>query len=573
MARMIPDIDPGKIRNRAEATVYKALKEQLPADWVVRHHYPACLLCGACWNECEADFIVMAPGRGLMFLEVKGSEGFACEKGIWYRIKPDHSREAADNPFEQASATKHKVTDRIAKKLGYGGKNNFPGIYGHAVVYPNGRIVGPLCASQDPQIMIAHADMGGLAARLENAFLQWDLAGRGASFTTEVMSFVVRLLGDDCRFVPVVAADVDADEQQIEELTLQQWKTMEALLGNPRVLVRGVAGSGKTMLATWAAARMAEAGKRVIFLCYNEELAGWLTAKYGKESGVEFIHFHSLCSRLAKGAGLRFLPYAHGDEKHFWRDVAAGMMMNALDGMEATKKYDYVFVDEAQDFHASWWVPVQCLLKDPDHGGLYLFVDPMQMLYSNQEAQFPNIETTVELEENCRNTKKIVGYCRNIVAPNRMCGFDLSPLGIDPQIVDSAIAPSDRATQAKRICANLLKEEFQPSQIAVLSPWSHDNQGSSLGLLDEVSSVPFKGTSSGLEDWLAGKCIHATTVKSFKGLEADCIILADVPVPGAIGFSVADLYVAASRAKHRLVIIPSSDDAMHALRQHIQKSV
>jgi hypothetical protein len=121
----------------------------------------------------------------------------------------------------------------------------------------------------------------------------------------------------------------------------------------------------------------------------------------------------------------------------------------------------------------------------------------------------------------------------------------------------------------KRICANLLKEEFRASQIAVLSPWAKGNQGSSLTHLDRVSTTPYKGAPDDLALWQADKCIYATTVKAFKGLEADCVIITDVPTPETTGFEVADLYVAASRAKHRLVLMPASDEAAVALRKYI----
>ena len=45
-------------------------------------------------------------------------------------------------------------------------------------------------------------------------------------------------------------------------------------------------------------------------------------------------------------------------------------------------------------------------------------------------------------------------------------------------------------------------------------------------------------------------------IRGFKGLEADAIMVADVQNPDSVPFfSVADFYVACSRAKHLLVIL------------------
>lgn len=568
MAKMIPDVDHSAIRNKAEGKVYKALREQLPDDWVVRHHYPGCWMQGVCLRDCEADFIVIAPGRGLLFLEVKGSEGFDCVDGVWHRLKPGDVREVTDNPFDQVVATKHKIVERLSLRLGYNnGKAGFPGIYGHAVVYPNGKLVGRLCASQDPQVMITYKDMGDLRARVEQAFRDWDYNNRGARFTADVMRFVVDVLRDNCRFVPVIAADVDSDDDRIDELTQQQWKTLEALLSNKRVLVKGVAGSGKTLLAVWAAAKLADDGrKRVLFLCYNDTLADWLRARH-PASGVEYIHFHSLCSQLARRAGLPFNVVGNADD--FWRNKADGLLIESLEALALTSKpvaYDYVFVDEAQDFQPQWWIATQMLLKDSDHGGLYLFADPAQIFYTENCSSFPPTAVDVELRENCRNTKKIAAYCRN-VASNGMESFAFSPEGVQPEVLNACPNIHDRAATVTRICSNLLREGFSPGRIAILSPWTRNNTASILQRIQRVDDVKCvtPDTDGGLKEWMDGKGILATTIKSFKGLEADCVIISDVPDVGTTGFREADLYVASSRAKHRLAFLPVSTQARNQL--------
>lgn len=57
-----------------------------------------------------------------------------------------------------------------------------------------------------------------------------------------------------------------------------------------------------------------------------------------------------------------------------------------------------------------------------------------------------------------------------------------------------------------------------------------------------------------LSDWKEGKGILFSTVRAFKGLEADALVVMDVS-----GFSPvltqADLYVACSRAKHLLTVL------------------
>src|SRR5690606_34226967 len=113
MAKMIPDIEHSLIDNIGERLVYQALREQLPRDWIVRFHYPYCRQAGGYLRDGEADFIVVAPGRGVLFLEVKASHGYDSHDGMWYRLKRDGSRERATNPFEQACRVKHEVIEQI----------------------------------------------------------------------------------------------------------------------------------------------------------------------------------------------------------------------------------------------------------------------------------------------------------------------------------------------------------------------------------------------------------------------------------------------------------------------------
>ena len=112
---------------------------------------------------------------------------------------------------------------------------------------------------------------------------------------------------------------------------------------------------------------------------------------------------------------------------------------------------------------------------------------------------------------------------------------------------------------------NLLKEGFAPSQIAILSHWSRDNNACSLKYIKHVDNIPVGVGDDSVEKWLNDELILGSTIKSFKGMEADFLIVADLPEVGQFHFGSSDLYVATSRAKHRLVFIPSSSESRSQL--------
>jgi superfamily I DNA/RNA helicase len=266
-------------------------------------------------------------------------------------------------------------------------------------------------------------------------------------------------------------------------------------------------------------------------------------------------------------AGLPFnLPQNQEEQHAFWTVKAATLFSEALDRLPegVMERYDAVLVDEAQDFHQDWWFPVQLMLRDPDKGRLCLFSDPEQTgVYSRGDA-FPRGLVSFELLENCRNTQRIAEYCSRIL-DSHVPPYSNSPVGITPKIFEPTPDARKRAELVRRIVVELMNQQFASSRIAILSPWRRSAPGSALFYMRAVYNMPFRGEEDDVPAWVAGKIIWASTIKSFKGLEADCVILADAPFPNLPGFSLADLYVAVSRAKHRLFIVPTSTEAVAEL--------
>jgi hypothetical protein len=562
-ARMVPVLDPNDIEDHGERLVYVALREQLPDDWVVIYHYTYCIKLGWRLYDGEADFIVVAPGRGLLFLEVKQSYGFECVAGQWYRVKKDGSREESDNPFDQATRNKHNIVRNIICHRLSIPVERFPGTYGHAVMYPRAKVHGRLCASQAPQVLINYFDMVRLHERLEQAFADWGSASRGAAFTPNQCERVITVLEGNTQLVTVAAAEAEDDDAKIEALTSEQYDTFRDVLSRNRVRVLGKAGSGKTMLAVWTAQALASVGDSVLYLCFNRLLARWVTERYELPEGVKARRYHSLCREYAKKAGIPFEP-PEGDAEDtetFWAEQSPSILVETIDVLGDGCRFDSIIVDEAQDFHKDWWISIQLLLKNMEKGHFYLFYDPDQSgLYGHGQAYPAEVSHVRTLSVNCRNTKQIARYCGEVIG-SPIQSFQRAPEGVSPVLLSPVLQPAQRAMVVKDVLRRWLQEGFRPSQIAILSPWRRGNQSSVLTHLTSVANHPILGEDDELLGWMAGDHIWGSTIKAFKGLEADCIILTDLPTVSTTGFSRSELYVAASRAKLHLFLVPSSDTA------------
>ena len=566
---MIPDVPECSIENSGEREVYRQLRDQLPKSWIVRYHYPVCWMDGPRLREREGDFIILAPGRGVMFIEAKGSHGYSSEGGIWYRIKPDGSREAAGNPFDQVASFKHRIIDRLSREVFHCDKTLFPGVFGHVVMYPKGKVDGKLPASVDPMIMIAYRDMAHLQNRLEESFKAWGSAAIAVRFTADAMAKVERFLSDECKLVPVLAAAVDEDERRIKELTLRQYTALRGIFGHPRVHIRGTAGSGKTILASWSAQAFADRGDRTLLVCFNRILAAWLRQGQPAPHAFDIWSFFSLCRKEVTGAGLPFnVPPEEEAHQKFWTIEAPGLFCAAIDqsSEHLLRRYDAIIVDEAQDFHQDWWFPLQLLLQDPDKGRLCLFSDPEQAGVYGKGNAFPVGLVGFDLLENCRNTKRITAYCANVI-DREVVPFTSSPEGVNPVILDPQPDPSERAKVVRELVIELLDQGLTTSRLAILSPFKKSSLESTLHLIPLIHGKPLQGGAESVVAWQAGQIIWASTIKSFKGLEADCVILTDIPRLGTLGFNLAELYVASSRPKHRLFIVPISAQSASDLSQ------
>ena len=102
---MIPDLTEEQIiaehDSEAEARVYAALHEGLPADLTVLYSVPWIDTSGKSARDGEADFVVIDPSRGILVLEVKGGTTEIASGGRWSTRGRGGEIVPIANPFHQ----------------------------------------------------------------------------------------------------------------------------------------------------------------------------------------------------------------------------------------------------------------------------------------------------------------------------------------------------------------------------------------------------------------------------------------------------------------------------------------
>ena len=127
-----------------------------------------------------------------------------------------------------------------------------------------------------------------------------------------------------------------------------------------------------------------------------------------------------------------------------------------------------------------------------------------------------------------------------------------------------------RAEQRKRrhevveLVRGLLRDHaVKPQQLVCLTPYKNRGSLSTTGRIEDYPLTSEAG------EWRDGGRILVTTARSFKGLEAEVVVLFDVDDLAGRAFKHTDLYVACSRARGHLIVVAHGGEVADVVRDSI----
>jgi len=544
MARMYPNRISPDTKSNAERRLYKAFRDDLEDDYTVFH--------SVAWQsqdrrgrarDGETDFVIAHPQRGILVLEVKGGViHYEPSTSRWTSADPTGQVHTVINPFGQAKDSKYVLREQLKVMLEVPRRQIS---IGHAVAFPDVVVGQELLGPDKPrEIVLDATDLADLAAWVNQSLDYWrgELKEDAPIVGESAVQALIELLGKGWELRPALWGEFVWEEQQFIRLTEQQYQILDVLNRQRRALICGCAGSGKTMLATEKATRLARQGFRVLFTCFNKNLAADLRGRLRPSHNLDIIHFHDLCHKLAEQANVLPRKRRYGDM--FFNQQLPEALMEATDILEI--HYDAIVVDEGQDFQEHWWVPLQNLLRDPDGGIFYIFFDDNQRLYVQRSA-FPIQKEPYPLTVNCRNTQNIHQVVVQFYdAEDRPTTH--GPIGRPVEVVfyeDKGLRPA-----IKDILRRLTVDERIPAErIAVLSPLAHKSQLWADAVAGGLSFTTAWPPSPGK--------VYFGTIYAFKGLERAVIVLVElehwwedlIPL----------LYTGCSRACNHLIVLLPQD--------------
>lgn len=489
-------------------------------------------------REGEADFVVLVPGSGLVVVEVKGSKGFRVEEdGGWHRLDQDGRWIKLDrSPAEQASEGMHLIVSQMGPL--FPGKR-FPGRFAYLVVYPNGEASG-LPTMYDETTIATRRHRNQLPSKIRRALDARGPEALGRAFGEPEVSRVVAHLKDTKFEVSAVDTGEDASEdaKAIDVLTRQQATTLRGLFHSSRVAILGPAGSGKTLLALWRLRTSIELGQSAVYVCYNRALSDFLRLK-NPELASAIWNVDRLFQQLVPA----WRDHLMGDLGAFFREVLPGL---ADEVIARCPKLDAVIVDEGQDFSESQLIALFSYARD--EGSWCFFADWRQDLFEVGTNTPLGVEVVFPLFHNCRNTVRINE------ATNRLLEQGIEPMpGLPVGVPPLIEAPSLIAKRAWELASQWRGD----GAVAILGPYRLEN--SSMGA--QASGHGMK-LSSDIADLGKEGVVLYSTIKAFKGIEAACVIVIDLPIPDTgVSLRSEDLYVACTRATVRLALLAKDAEA------------
>jgi len=319
-----------------------------------------------------------------------------------------------------------------------------------------------------------------------------------------------------------------------------------------RLRVTGTAGSGKTQLALAEYRATLARGGRPLYVCFNRPLADHFNTLVPEGGSV--CTYHMLCDRLLR---------AHGETPDFAQPDAFMRLAERAASLPIPdqERCDTLIVDEGQDFSAEWRDQV-FRYNDPAGRRLWL-EDPRQNLYGRPPVALPGW-VGLRAKANYRSPRPVVRLLQRLI-PEEADIEAVSPFdseAIDWLVYRDADEMRQKVKEAIRHC---LGGGFRKEDLAIVSYRGRHN--SHLLALNQLGASSLR-TFSGRYD-LFGQPLYGNgeilleTVYRFKGQAAPAVIFAEIDFDALDEQARRKLFVGATRAMLKLVLVVSERAAQH----------
>ncbi|HZG60186.1 MAG TPA: 3'-5' exonuclease [Anoxybacillus sp.] len=609
---------PETIRSTAtagERLLFRTLKTYLPDDYIV-YYEPEI-------RGKRPDFVIIGPDLGLVVLEVKDytkSTLFQLNHDEWTIISTAGEQTTVKSPLKQARDNMFHIVDVLKKDKNlihlegkYQFQLKFP--YGYGAVftrlYQKDFIQEGLYSVIDPNLCFTRDEIDpdkesfseeNLIEKILNMFIvPYRLR---TPLSKEEIDAIRYHLFPEVRISAEFKPPVPYQDQLL--LSLHDIKAMDLhqenlakQIGDKNRLIRGVAGSGKTLILASRAKLLAKQHPdwKILILCYNISLAQGIRQMihhmlnepeslfdfdFTKEDGKAEAKWDHIIVR-------NFHEWLKYDLKITERQIPS--ILEKLEKNEAIlPMYDAILIDEGQDFESEWLALISKLLN-PDTQSLLLVEDRAQTIYKRKRSYLQDMGLSFQgrskiLNINYRNTAQIVKFAwdfyqahsmlKNKVASREFEGEIIAPQSTRRKGPEPGIFKADNFAQEMKMVVRqiqkLHKEKKVPySEILILYRVKRTHQQNIIDTIKrslEQGQIPYYWLT---EDEAAKRnflrddnTVKVSTIESSKGLDFQAVFIVNVenmpfPLEEDKEREVSLLYIGMTRAKEYLCLSYSGE--------------
>ncbi len=553
------------------------------------------------------DFVVLHPGRGLLFLEVKDWKLDTIHKinNESAELLTSTGLKTVANPLTQARQCAYGLVNALEKDPQlvhaagrHRGKLIMP--YGFGVALTN--ITRSQFSSTDlgevlPQTQTICKDEMLESVEVEDFQKRlWDMFNyRFSTVLTQPQVDRVRWhMFPEIRIRPNQQLELGHDEDTGDSFELPDLMKVMDLhqervargLGDGHRVIHGVAGSGKTMILGYRCLHLAKLlHKPILVLCYNVALAAHLrllVREHQIEHRVNVYHFHDWCATILRTYNFP-VPRRAGDD---FEQSIERVIDKVGKGQIPSGQYGAILIDEGHDFKPHW-LQLVVRMVDPDTKSLLLLYDDAQSIYENRAGlgftlKDVGIEAqgrTTILKLNYRNTEEIIQfayefaktYRESVKKPGKQVP-DVTPASAGRHGPNPVLKQFRNFSEEARYIAGVYRKMHDERGV----PWSsmcvvycHRWMGKEIADEFQRTMIPtswLRDTSAKKKLDVKEETVKLVTMHSSKGLEFETVAAAGV---GYMGFEeereASDaklLYVAMTRAMDNLLVTSCKETPM-----------
>ena len=539
-----------------EERVFRLLKNiDFPKDYFIFHslNIPDHIYK----KEGEADFLILS-SLGILIIEVKGAKKIVVNNGVWKYFTDSKDYESNESPFNQAKTNYYSILNRIEHQ--FPELRNLNKISGYGVIFPN--MVFNIRSFEwcDDQILDEN-NLDKIESYIEKLYKYWQDKSQGNLI--KLSSATILKLKDffrpDFEKVESIKSFISSTSEIVDKVTQEQYSVLDGLSEYSRIIVKGLAGTGKTFLAIEQARRKASAGEKVLFLCFNKLLMQNLYSQIQNFKNIDIYNIDKLIHTIIKNNNVD-MNFPNIQEMR-------SFLNNNIDSF-IEQEYDYLIIDEAQDILSNEFISLfSKLLKGGVNDGSWAFFldDYVQdELYAKKDEmnsiirELKDISIAYNLSINCRNAKFIGDKIKVYTSLPIPKIFKYEGGNNNLQIIYTS--KDSFLTQFASTILQLQEEDIYPNLITILSPNKSFEFLSKVYPLLKNTIETFIDLSNYSTDikkerlyTIRKNCLSYATIQAYKGLENEIIILCNIDSLETL-YDRAALYTGMSRAKSKLII-------------------